>query len=151
MPDGSVWFTTYDVSAAWHIEHGYLHRFSVAGGPVGITYWHRHLWTPLHDANQVGRLSLGGRLQKTYALPADANPLQIAASKGDLWTSGDAAVYAVSPRVRREGRPAPQAGERSTRCRSTPCLLVGDQVRSRLQLAHGALDLRRFRFLKMGG
>jgi streptogramin lyase len=98
VPDGSVWFTSYKVSAVWHIEHGYLHRFSVPGGPVGITYWHQHLWTALYDANEVGRLSLDGRLQKTYALPADANPLQIAASKGNLWTSGDTAVYAVSPR-----------------------------------------------------
>lgn len=98
-PDGTVWFTTLLDSAVWHIFGGYLHRRPLPGGPVGITYWHRHLWTALFTAGKVARLSLRGRLQKTWTMPdpTNAGPLQIAASEGHLWTTGNLDVYRVDP------------------------------------------------------
>ena len=79
--------------------HGYLHEYLIDREPCVITYWRGRLWTALNTTGQVAELSSHGTLERTWTLPDPdaAAPLQIAASRGAIWTTGATASYEVNP------------------------------------------------------
>lgn len=98
-PSGNVWFTELFANLVGRIgPHGRLQQYHVGGGPVGLTYYHGALFTPLYSAGKLAEVDLHGNVVHRWTLPHAAGVLQVAAREGSVYVTDHFAnhVYQVN-------------------------------------------------------
>jgi streptogramin lyase len=98
-PSGNVWFTELSANSLGRINtHGHLRQFHVAGGPVGLTYHHGELYTPLYSVGKLAEVNLRGHLVRRWTLPHATGVLQVTAHRHDVYVTDGFAnhVYRVN-------------------------------------------------------
>jgi streptogramin lyase len=98
-PSGNVWFTELIANLVGRIgPHGRLAQFHVSGGPVGLTYYHGALFTPLYKAGMLAEVDLRGNVVQRWTLPHAVGVLQVAARDHNVYVADHFAnhVYRVN-------------------------------------------------------
>jgi streptogramin lyase len=97
-PSGNVWFTELFAGLIGRIgPHGHLLQYHVAGGPVGLTYYHGALFTALYKSGKLAEVDLHGNVVRTWTLPHAGGVLQVAGRDGSVYVADHFAnhVYRV--------------------------------------------------------
>jgi virginiamycin B lyase len=97
-PRGNVWFTELQTSLLGRIDpSGHLHETPLAGGPVGITYGNGYLFAVMFTTGRLDKVSLSGRVVRSWALPGAVGVLQVAVCGPIAWVTDGYAdhVYRV--------------------------------------------------------